>query len=174
MENNAIIIRKGDYTLALKKHKEMLQLQEEIKKEVENLLGKVHKFKDEIYSSMSAFYQLVEAKYKKTNTMKLRGSKLAELHDIDTYKLFLLINSYKDYDGLKKPDITDFTEYAINEQEQERLSICQTIIKTVEQAKKLRHVYGWDLVKGFNNMIAFDTRDGSYHPNLRYVKDTMR
>ena len=62
--------------------------------------------------------------------------------------------------------LEEFTRYTQNEEENQRLIICNNLIDAIDKVEKYNKVYAGDIIRGTSNFLKFDFRKNVYIPNI--------
>ena len=62
--------------------------------------------------------------------------------------------------------LEQFTRYTQNEEENQRLIICNNLIDAIDKVEKYNKVYAGDIIRGTSNFLKFDFRKNVYIPNI--------
>ena len=161
----------SSYKASLKEYAKKEDLEMIIVAEVKELLGNVKFNAEDLFPHPEKkFYELVEQKFKKENTLKLSGKRLCELKEINTNKL--LNNSVFEYGkmiNMKKPSVTDFTKYASTREELERLRLCNNLIKGLNDFHKVAPLRWGSIIQAVSGRLKFDHEKQSLVPNEEFV-----
>ena len=77
------------------------------------------------------------------------------------------VNVYvEDDDFVSGVSLEEFTRYTQNEEENQRLIICNNLIDAIDKVEKYNKVYAGDIIRGTSNFLKFDFRKNVYIPNI--------
>ena len=72
----------------------------------------------------------------------------------------------EDDDFVSGVSLEEFTRYTQNEEENQRLIICNNLIDAIDKVEKYNKVYAGDIIRGTSNFLKFDFRKNVYIPNI--------
>tara|TARA_B100001057_G_scaffold99825_1_gene96802 strand:+ start:439 stop:978 length:540 start_codon:yes stop_codon:yes gene_type:complete len=177
-DRKLVAFHKDTFEMYMGKWEKKKELEKVITEKAKDLLGD-YKFKpSDLFPNPSvSIFKLIEKAYKDRNPMGLSGVKLAELKEINVNTLINNeVHEYAKYVNATKPHIDDYSIYAENDSEIERLDNCDKFIKafntffgagevvTVHQMAQITQATNSRIVRGLNNKLM---------ANPKYVKDAV-
>jgi len=173
LEKKAIHIDQISFAKEVELYSNKIQAIQNINKVFNKYLPKF-KIQDTFFDdAIENFYKALLNKYKKENTLNLKGEKLAELLEIDVSNLIRFNSVYLKLKYVSSPSIDTFTEYAETDEELSRLAACEKLIDVIKEIEDAAGVkaYPFDVVKAFRRILTFDVRKNTYAPSYQYIKD---
>jgi len=77
------------------------------------------------------------------------------------------VNVYvEDNDFVCGVSLEDYTIYTKNEEENQRLIICNNLIDAIDKVEVYNKCYAGDIIRGTSNFLKFDFRKNVYIPNI--------
>jgi hypothetical protein len=128
-----------------------------------------------LFSMVEEFNRQVELQKGNITKVKLAVEKIHYLLDIHISELIAIQNQYdrinvdvyvKDDDFVSGVSLEEFTRYTQNEEENQRLIICNNLIDAIDKVEKYNKCYAGDIIRGTSNFLKFDFRKNVYIPNI--------
>lgn len=160
-----------EYNDALYTYESKKFLKEKIVKELK-ALNNNFSFKD-CYNVVNEFYAHLEKTLKNSNPLKLKGTKLTELLELDLTNLEISVKNYvrTDQSNPMQPDVNDFIVYAESELELERFNDSNDFINVLRKFDKyeLNFTRKQDLV-AFTPFAIYNQEKSDYDVNCDWIK----
>jgi hypothetical protein len=128
-----------------------------------------------LFSMVEEFNRQVELQKGNITKVKLAVEKIHYLLDIHISELIAIQNQYdrinvdvyvEDDDFVSGVSLEEFTRYTQNEEENQRLIICNNLIDAIDKVEKYNKCYAGDIIRGTSNFLKFDFRKNVYIPNI--------
>ena len=174
-EKQVIRVRTNEFEKAQRGFEQKLKSQAELKEEYKRLMGVDEFDEDALYNDpLGYLLKSIEAKYKKQNTLLLGGGKLAELLGIDLDRFKVITYRYNnDFRKIQEPTIEQFTDYAVGEEEIERLEYAKRLIALVSEyeSKHNGRVTPREIIFSHSpKCVYFSHQDNKFQPDMNFVK----
>jgi len=173
--DNRTVIRvdRKAYEIEQINYNKKVQLEDAILKEVYRLLPDVKINETNLFNDvLSEFNTLVELVYSDRNPMRLKGSKLMELLEIDASNLVVVSTEYDKVKHLTQPNIEDFYTNVDNEAEYKRYILCKKVANLLNEVSKEHNIYPMNLLQGFAGLVNYDRENQEYFVNVPFIKST--
>ncbi len=173
IKKKAVYIDKHSFAKSVEVYSNKLTAMQNIKKEVKKHISNAH-IDDKFYKDvMKNFFEMLLAKYKKQNTLNLRGEKLADLLEIDLSNLKKFSAMYDKLKGVQSPTEDSFTTYAETDEELSKLDATEKLVNMIKEINEVCGIraYPFEVCSGFKNIIQYDIRTDEYKPNWRWIKN---
>ena len=173
--DNRTVIRvdRKAYELAQQNYIKKVKLEDVLLKEVYHLLPDVKINETNLFNDvLSEFNTLVELVYSDRNPMRLKGSKLMELLEIDASNLVVVSTEYDKVKHLTQPNIDDFYTFIDDDAEYKRYILCKKVANLLNEVSTEHQIYAMNLVQGFNHLVNFNMENQEYFVNVPFIKST--
>jgi len=173
-DNRTIIkVDRKAYEIEQINYNKKVQLEDAILKEIYSLLPDVKINETNLFNDvLSEFNTLVELVYKDTNPMRLKGSKLMELLEIDASNLVVVSTEYDKVKHLTQPNIDDFYTFIDDDAEYKRYILCKKVANLLNEVSTEHQIYGLQITQGFNHLVNFNMENQEYFVNVPFIKST--
>lgn len=165
MSKKLIYFNQNEFHKQQKQYKETTKLETEILKELNNFLPTKVKDLDNYKDALNVLYKALE--HTPANTMGLSGDVIADLRKLDLTRLKQLV---KKYEPMKAPVLSEFSIYATEPEQIERLNAFTELLKAYDKICELdKSLKPAQIANAIPYRCRFEHETQMLRPNPDYI-----
>jgi vacuolar-type H+-ATPase subunit I/STV1 len=171
----AIFFDEQKYKAHVSRYNDKLEAAAAVDREANRVLGTETLTIQDKAKAVDEFYKIVESINKDRNPMQLSGSKLVQLHGLETIQLDVLSKQFARLKDVEQPITEQYTIYASTPDELARYAQAATLTDAIRQLRphfflKRGSIPNFEIRKAFHGVLELNTELNELEPSVSFIK----